>query len=150
VRSPGNRGTAGRWLCRAGLHSRTPAERVEGTCRREIRCRRCDRLLRSETIHDWDDGSEKDARCSSVVTCRRCAAERNEFRHRNREVVAADLRPGDRAVLSNLGAPGPCDVIAICLDCGSRSTTHRESHDEEAEPPYRCRRCGHWYDDGEA
>jgi DNA-directed RNA polymerase subunit RPC12/RpoP len=148
--SPGSEGTGKRWSCRIGLHSRAPAEASEGSCRREVRCRRCDRLLSAETIHDWDDGSAKDNRCASMVTCRRCAEQRHEFRHRNRAEIAADLRPGDRGVLSNLGTPGPCDVITICLDCGTRNATHRQEHDEEPDPPYRCRRCGHWYDDDEA
>jgi DNA-directed RNA polymerase subunit M/transcription elongation factor TFIIS len=138
------------WLCRFGLHRRSPVELVDGSCLQETRCRRCERLLSSTRVHDWSEVPEKDARCVSVVACRRCGEERHEFLHRNREIIAAELRPGDRSVLSNLGTPAPCDVIAICLDCGQRSLTYRQEHDEENEPPYRCQRCGHWYDDGEA
>ncbi|MFC4065335.1 hypothetical protein [Actinoplanes subglobosus] len=121
-----------RWLCRIGLHARAASRQVAGTCRRETRCHRCDRLLKSVAVHDWVIGTTKNARCAGDDTCRRCAETRIAFRHRNESEVVG------------------CDLVTSCLDCGYRHVRQGQVHDEEEEWPYTCRRCGHFYDDGDA
>jgi DNA-directed RNA polymerase subunit RPC12/RpoP len=138
------------WLCRIGLHDRASVQLVDGTCREETRCGRCGRLRTTSEVHDWGAESPKDVRCISKAACRRCATERILFKHRDHEVVYASLSFDESARFARPNPPGPCDIVATCLDCGRRDITYREEHDEEADPPFRCRRCGHFYDDDEA
>ncbi|MFF0378306.1 hypothetical protein [Actinoplanes missouriensis] len=100
----------------------------------------------SAEAHDWGKKSKKDARCITVVNCRRCAKRETHYQHRLRR--EPDVRLAFKAH-PTVPAQEPCMVYEVCLDCGHGFSGDYE-HDREEHPPYRCRRCGDWVDDGDA
>ncbi len=135
-----------RWLCRVGVHTAVPPLADVSPCRREARCGRCDRLLDAAEAHEWGKESKKDAKCVSVVNCRRCAKSETRDRHRLRDGRDVRLTSQGRALPQD---QDPCRVYQVCLDCKAYFPGGYQ-HDKEDDPPYRCRRCGHWDDDTDA
>lgn len=129
--------------CRLGLH--TPQDSVADDCTYTARCTACGRVVRTGVVHAFTREGRVGADCWIDMECVRCGATEARQRHRNREVVAADLSPdelGGRTV-------GPCRVVLICDRCGLHDVQWEESHEYGGKPWNGCLRCGEVDDDGD-
>ena len=140
----------GRAACRLGRHRRDGRYPRAGACVHETFCTTCGRVLRTDLIHEYDQDGDKNADCVRIDVCRRCGDRKPAVVHRVRTKLGEDLTDEERARVPSWRTVPPCGHVEICDDCGHHDVGLSETHD----PPFptfgdRCRRCGHWNDDGD-
>ncbi|TDD48477.1 hypothetical protein E1263_33300 [Kribbella antibiotica] len=98
-------------------------------CRQVQRCRRCDGVVKAETLHSWGEPQRTAGRgaCAANFSCQECGEQKQDFAHQF-EVVWGK-------------AGGRCTKTNRCAGCGEVAWRF-EDHQYSIGNPI-CERCGY-------